>query len=505
MVDYINNPTIALESFQNIKSLLTEICTTISVNADKRFNSEALKLSRQKLSETQIQKQNIIQHVSNKQAKLKHLLEHKESSMISCVKCHHKFSLVYSEESCEALSSDIDKANLKLENVDKEIKAIEDFISECLEYSALYRQYIQITSSHPQLSKYWDYLQENNIITNDPRSAVHIFNKIEQDLNLHIEYNSIQSKRINNEKLLNSLKQVGTDSLQSLLETNKRLYTSVGSLTSKISSKSLKYNLLNSIIQKKKSIELLLKNIETLQTNRDILTKDYIETMRRSSLNNFIKQIQSELGAKEHILHLASNQKSVIKNIEDQISELETDKEALTHLINSLSPTDGLIAQGLLGFIRTYVDEMNEFIERVWSYPMTIQACDVQDSESLDLDYKFPVKKYTDDDITPDVSKCSRGMKEIINLAFKITGMKYLDLLDTPLYLDEFGSAMDNGHRNEVISLIKAFNEQKTFSQMFIVSHDVTQYSSLPNAQVCVICDINIITPDTYNEHVKMH
>jgi ABC-type transporter Mla maintaining outer membrane lipid asymmetry ATPase subunit MlaF len=64
---------------------------------------------------------------------------------------------------------------------------------------------------------------------------------------------------------------------------------------------------------------------------------------------------------------------------------------------------------------------------------------------------------------------------------------------------------MDNGHRNEVISLIKAFNEQKTFSQMFIVSHDVTQYSSLPNAQVCVICDINIITPGTYNEHVKMH
>jgi len=126
-------------------------------------------------------------------------------------------------------------------------------------------------------------------------------------------------------------------------------------------------------------------------------------------------------------------------------------------------------------------------------------------TESLDLDYKFPVKKYTDDDITPDVSKCSRGMKEIINLAFKITGMKYLDLLDTPLYLDEFGSAMDNGHRNEVISLIKAFNEQKTFSQMFIVSHDVTQYSSLPNAQVCVICDINIITPDSYNEHVKMH
>jgi hypothetical protein len=505
MVDYINNPTIALESFQNIKSLLTEICTTISVNADKRFNSEALKLSRQKLSETQIQKQNIIQLISNKQAKLKHLLDHKDSSIISCVKCHHKFSLVYSEESCEALTSDIDKANLKLDIVNKELKSIEDFISECLEYSALYRQYIQITSSHPHLSKYWDYLQENNIITNDPRSAVHIFNKIEQDLNLHIEYHSIQNKKLSNEELLNSLKQVGTESLQSLLETNKRLYTSIGSLTNKISSKSLKYDLLNSIIQKKKSIETLLKNIESLQTHRELLTKDYIETMRRSSLNAFIKQIQSELGAKEHILHLASNQKSVIKNIEDQITELETDKEALTHLINSLSPTDGLIAQGLLGFIRSYVDEMNEFIEKVWAYSMTIQACDVQDSESLDLDYKFPINIDDPDDPVPDVSKCSKGMKEIINLAFKITAMKNLDLLDTPLYLDEFGSAMDTGHKNEIISLIKSFNEQKTFSQMFIVSHDVTQYSSISNAQVCVVCETNIITPESFNEHVKIH
>jgi DNA repair exonuclease SbcCD ATPase subunit len=227
--------------------------------------------------------------------------------------------------------------------------------------------------------------------------------------------------------------------------------------------------------------------------------------MRRSSLNAFIKQIQSELGAKEHILHLASNQKSVIKNIEDQITELETDKEALTHLINSLSPTDGLIAQGLLGFIRSYVDEMNEFIEKVWAYSMTIQACDVQDSESLDLDYKFPINIDDPDDPVPDVSKCSKGMKEIINLAFKITAMKNLDLLDTPLYLDEFGSAMDTGHKNEIISLIKSFNEQKTFSQMFIVSHDVTQYSSISNAQVCVVCETNIITPESFNEHVKIH
>jgi DNA repair exonuclease SbcCD ATPase subunit len=158
----------------------------------------------------------------------------------------------------------------------------------------------------------------------------------------------------------------------------------------------------------------------------------------------------------------------------------------------------------LMQIRESFISQMNTFIEQVWSYPMTIMSCDIQDNESLDLDYKFPVRKYSDDDKSPDVSKCSNGMKEIINLSFKITAMKYLNLLHTPLYLDEFGSAMDNGHKNEVISLIKAFNEQKTFSQMFIVSHDVTQYNSLPNSEVCVLCDTNIITPQKYNEHVTM-
>ncbi len=504
MVSHVPNAQTSLESFQNIKSILTEICTTIPENTDRRYSTDALKASKQNLSDTQIKKQQILEYISNKQAKLRHLLEHKESSLITCTKCHHKFSLVYNEEVCSQLQSAISTAQEKLETVNKEIKTIQDYIDECLEYSILYRQYTQVISSHPGLSPYWDYLRENNVITNNPKQAIHLFNQFDQDLKLHVNVQNIQDKIQKNENLLQSLKNVGTDSLQSVLEANKALYANVGTITDKISSKSLKYNLINTVIQKKKNISALVDNIQSLQDNRDTLTKDYIETMRRSTLNALIKQLQSELGAKEHILHLASNQKSIIKNIEDQISDLDVDKDALSTLINQLSPTDGLIAQGLLGFIRTYIDQMNEFIEKVWSYPMTIMSCDIQDTESLDLDYKFPVKKFSVDDITPDISKCSRGMKEIINLAFKITAMKYLNLLDTPLYLDEFGSAMDNGHRNEVISLIKAFNEQKTFSQMFIVSHDVTQYSSLPNAQVCVLCDTNIITPKAFNQHVTI-
>jgi ABC-type hemin transport system ATPase subunit len=501
-ITVLHSPTVAYESFQNIKSILTEICTTIPSNRDRRFSSDTLRQTKEYLNSLEIKKQTAIEYISNKQAQLKHLLSHKETQLISCTKCHHRFSLVYNEETCKELESSIQSAQYKLDSINKEIDSARAYIDACLEYSTLYRQYTQIVLSHPVLQPYWDDLKENNIVTEDPKSAVHHFNQYEQSLKLQVEAESIQDKIKKKDCLLDSLRNVGTESLQSLIEANKQLYTNVGTTTDKISAKSLKLNLINNLIQRKKNIKSICDTIEGILNQHSDHVKDHIETMRRETLNALIRQLQSELGAKEHVLHLAANQKSILNNIEEQINDLEVDKQALSTLIDQLSPNDGLIAQGLLGFIKSFIGQMNAFIEKVWSYPMIIGTCDVQDNESLDLDYKFPVTQGGDSDGPNDVSQGSKGMQEIINLSFKITAMNYLNLLHTPLYLDEFGSRMDIGHKAEVISLIKTYNEQKTFSQMFIVSHDVTQYNSLPNSEVCVICDINIAVPSKYNDHV---
>lgn len=503
LVEYNSNAVHGLDLFQNVKTSLLDICTTIAPNPDKKYNSESLKNHRLLLAEVQLKKQKLIENISSKEAKLKHLLQHKNTSLISCTKCHHKFSLVYSQEGVSVLETQLEELHVKLLNINTELSVIQTYIDETLEYSSLYRQYTQILSTQPALYPYWDYMRENNIITHTPREAIHHFNRFEADLKLHISIQSLEDKLHKDAQLLKSLKEVGTDSLQSLVGSNKIIYGMVASLTNKIASKGLKLNQINKLIERHKTLNIAKLTIEELLYKHTQYTNEYVETMRRTTLNSLIKQLQSELGSKEHVLMMASNQKSIISNIEEQISELETDTQALNALITNLSPTDGLIAQGLLGFINSYIGQMNEFIEKVWAYSMVIDSCDIQDTESLDLNYKFPVRTDNTND-TPDVGKCSKGMKEIINLAFKITAMKYLNLLDTPLYLDEFGSTMDAGHRTEVISLIKAFSEQKTFSQMFIVSHDVTQYSSLPNAQVCVVCSTNIITPQVYNGHVIM-
>ena len=67
---------------------------------------------------------------------------------------------------------------------------------------------------------------------------------------------------------------------------------------------------------------------------------------------------------------------------------------------------------------------MNAFIGKVWTYPLVIQSCSVVEGENIDLDYKFPMLINEGESPISDISKGSRGMKEIINLAFRLTAMQ---------------------------------------------------------------------------------
>jgi ABC-type Mn2+/Zn2+ transport system ATPase subunit len=97
-------------------------------------------------------------------------------------------------------------------------------------------------------------------------------------------------------------------------------------------------------------------------------------------------------------------------------------------------------------------------------------------------------------------------MKEIIDLAFKLTAMKYLDLQDYPIFLDEFARGMDSAHRVTSIEAIKSLMESSSSSQLFMISHYENSYSCLVNAQICVICPENIVIPKdaVVNQHVTI-
>jgi ABC-type Mn2+/Zn2+ transport system ATPase subunit len=76
--------------------------------------------------------------------------------------------------------------------------------------------------------------------------------------------------------------------------------------------------------------------------------------------------------------------------------------------------------------------------------------------------------------------------------------MEYLDMLDYPLILDEFGRTMDETHRIKAYDLIEELSK-KYFSQIFLVSHFESMYNRFQDVDIVVLNDENISLESTNN------
>lgn len=221
-------------------------------------------------------------------------------------------------------------------------------------------------------------------------------------------------------------------------------------------------------------------------------------------LNNAIKHVNTTLARKEGAIAEIRGQRAIIADIESQISMLQDDEESLKLLVQELSPKEGLIAEGLFGFINIFSKQINQLMSTVFTYKFEMLPCQFDDESKVELDYKFPVSISDSDTPIQDISKTSKGQREIIDLAFVIMSMKHLHLDESPLMLDEFGANLDSTHRINATNMVKQLMEQHPFTQLFMVNHYDTIYGAFTNAQTTVLCDENVVIPKgcTYNEHV---
>lgn len=499
----------ALNSFLSIKTTLSDIYTSIPNNLTKKYSSNNLTLAREKLAELTVMKRKLIDGITQSNAKLSHMDSHKDKPDIDCPSCHHKFSLHYNEDVYTNLQKEINTLEDKLNNhVIIKSKECEEYIENCNQYSILYRQYVQCNNNLIILKPYWDYLSDKNIITDNPQAGITELGLIENDLHNQIQYNNISKSLHESLSLLTSLKDVGGDDLNTLVLCNEQLQNSLNEHTDALQSaitNKIKYT---NLLARNKEIKLLTVKIQECVDKKHLLCKEEIESTRRHIFNNTIKVLQSELANKEHILTSVKTQKTIIDSVTNTITELEAEEIALAILVKQLSPTEGLIAEGLFGFISGFVKQMNSLIKKVWTYPLVIKPCELSDDNTIDLDYKFAMSVGTDDNLVSDVNKGSKGMFEIINLAFRLVAMKYLHLQHTPLILDEFAANMDAQHKVQATNIIKSLIEQHVYPQLFIVSHSFEQYSALSNADICVLNNMNILVPKSnteINHHITMH
>jgi hypothetical protein len=500
------DPVAAMQSFESIHEAMFDLLNRLPENQDERFSRAKLDEMRTALLALKEQRTNKGQELAHFQAKKQHLEQHKANGATTCPKCQHTFTQGVSPEALEVLTRQIEKSRAELAALESRVGKTEEIIGQIQSYGELFREVHQTIRGTPALRPFWDHLLETDYLKTAPKVAANMLvGVLREDLELEVKAKRHIADIEELTKLLAQSEELGD---QSLAEVSVKLGES--SLQIEALTKTLgeaRQDLNAFALYRRQLMEAidLAQQIEVARRSFHDLTEMQVETLRRMTIQQCIQQTQSTLARKEEILNALNQQKAIVESLNKTIARRTLEEEALRVSVRGLSPTDGLIADGLLGSIKSFTHQMNQLIRKIWSYPLEVLPCGMSSERGAELDYKFPLLVGNRDNIVADVSRGSSGMQEIVDLAFKVVALNRLHLDHGPLTLDEFGKTLDLEHQHAAVMAIKTLMDTKPFTQLFMISHFEAHYGAFTNAQVCVLDARNIAVPKVYNTHVTMH
>ena len=435
--------------------------------------------------------ENEINHIEEHITKTDKLEEHS----ITCPKCGYTCN-INSKADREELDNKLIKLTKEKESLLKTITELNNVISDYEKRKSLLMEFVSnfsnvkentifnlILNNTDKLKSNYDYIYNVNTELPDPYELNHLLNK---ELELQQQIKTLENFNYDNYKLMINKK-------QDLLKQNSGIIKSI--------------NEINSDIDKYKRKQYLIKEIETLHNDLLAISKyvvKYENNSMKITYNNMITELLNDIRKIKSELEVEYLEYAKVKDryisLEEELKDHEQRLQAAIDLEKLLSPSKGIIGEYISKTINVILERMNEIINRIWTYDIEILPCDLEDS---DLTFKFPVK-VNNKEIIQDISKGSSSMKEVFDIAFKITAMEFLNMLDYPLILDEFGRTMDETHRIKAYNFIEEISKDY-FSQVFIVSHFESMYARFVNTDV-VVLDKSNLTFDIidYNSVIKI-
>lgn len=495
-------PRDALSAFEACRSTLEDILTQLTElpRLDyKRDEYQAL------LQKTSIYDQVFLKaEAAEKQhfSEVKALEAHKEKGSSSCPKCQYEWYPNYDEMVYVKVQRAHQASIVAHESAKKALETHRKTLEEYSHFFGLMDRYRSTAQHFSVLDPYWAYVRHNDRLLQEPATLLAMLNGFALDLQaqtrLHgirerlkeqrkLEQLMLDSKQLDKEKLELEIKQE-TDALDNAQRQSRAAHE--GLEEAKVKIKILA------------QVDEYTRNVTAAMKERDLALKLLIEDSCVAALDEMIRSLKLTLSQHERTLSQVDIQRGIVKTLSTQIEEYTAELKLLKLAQKALSPTEGLIARGMMGFINHFVKQMNAFIKQIWLYPLELIPVKPDNEDSLDLDYRFSVK-VNNDHVSPDVSQTSMGMQEVIDLAFVAISMRYLGLTQFPIFLDEFARSLDPAHRQSAYRAIDHLIESTDYSQVYLVSHYQDGYSSLTSSEVLVLCDSNVQMPShlVYNKH----
>jgi len=392
---------------------------------------------------------------------------------ITCPNCNHTWSLKDIPKALSHIKLELQDILTNKSNIQTQLKDNDKLIEDYMEYFTLYKQYTNIRSStYTSLKPLWNFIDQEQLVFNDPSSILKYLNIITLDMSYIEEYTKLEQELItlnNNIEVLSTYKDTTSEQVQ---EEIKELYYNIQEL--QLQKDTISKTILN-ITKISSTYDYLERLYTALKTSSGLLFSVNLSTTITELLNVIERDLskykiilietEKELSKYETIQYTLDKYKKTIEDTQENI-------KVLNIILEELSPKNGLIAKSISSFLNIIITNINKIIMSIWNYKMVLKPIDI-DTEHLN--YRFKVE--VEDKLTvEDISKCSAGMKKLINFCFVKLLYRLLELENYPLFLDEFNVNLDPDHSNKFAKVVKDILDSSYHSQLFIISHLSNDY-----------------------------
>lgn len=487
-------PIEALEALNNMSHTLLESYSVIeSITSVYSISPLVIKENTKRLTIVDNKLKEHISETTRIETLLAKMAEDKQH-ILTCKKCGHTSHLHYDEILYNELSNKLNTNTAEIEELSNEKDKLNTYIDKYEEYK---RAFLTIKSlrdgTNNYLEAYWKVIIDSNALTEDSHRLFNIHQDLLSDIKVDIEIGKTLDKISELKELKKAFDMGSLSNKEEVMKLREKYELEIHDLLQGISKEKMFLSRLESYKKTKTYIDNIKYRMKFLLENKDKTFKERLISLEQQYMDSVLKATRSERTDLNIQLSHQINIQNLVNNLKEQIAEEEKDVHLLKLSIKALSPKEGLIAQGLIGYINHFFSGVNEFISKIWSYSMNILPIEMDD-DNVDLDYKFPVQV---DKLkpAPDISSTSKGMREFIDLAIRINGMVSMGFEDFPIILDEFGDALDSYHKGEATKAILSLIDNTNFSQFIMISHAEISYGALRNADLIVLHADNISMP----------
>lgn len=388
--------------------------------------------------------------------------------VVHCPKCNHGFAV--KDSIGGALHTDRHMLDLKNKqaSVRSRFKNAENELAEILDYFTRYKQLSVLRQETTDVIPYfWEHVDRNNWIVTSPPTLASVVQRLGLEFSYQLEIDELVREKVWVESQVAKIDAIDANAVTALKASLKVLSQTATDLQTTKREIQEERTELEKLAENYKKLDSLKLNLDsTKQTIRD-LALDHFTTTLTGMIDDAIRTKNISVINLEEDMRGNSVAEANMRSIKAELDNLESELNVLSITIDELCPKNGLIAKSVSSFLNMIIVNVNATIRKIWSYKMELKPIDV---EADGLNYKFKV--VVEDKIeVSDIAVISKGMKEVVDLAFKLVIYKLLDMEHYPLFLDEIASSLDSHHSQQLMLLINSFVGSNRFSQIFLVTH----------------------------------